>query len=331
MKRLRWVVVLGLASAFMAAPALALEIGDPAPALTIKHWVKGGPVDLQKGKDKNVYVLEFLTIKSSPCVLSLKQLTKLQNKLKDKGVVIIGVSQDEKGKVETLAGNWGDNLGIVVGVDDESKTAKAYMGGVKVQEVPYVFIVDKTGALAWHGDPKGLEERLEQILAGKYDAKTKADEQKLIDGMKKYFKLVAQGGDENLKKARKLAKKIVKRGGKNAMLMNEFAWLILTEPRLPYRDLKVAMKAAERAYKACEGKEAAVVDTYARALWDTGKKAEAIKFQRKAVELCNDPKVATELKETLKRYEAEIPDEEAGTEQGKGDAEEGGEDTEEES
>jgi len=55
---------------------------------------------------------------------------------------------------------------------------------------------------------------------------------------------------------------------------------------------------------ASEGKEAAALDTYARALFDSGKTAEAITLQKQAVAAAEDEDMRKELQETLKRYEA---------------------------
>ena len=45
------VLVLGICS-----PLLAGELGDKAPALAVKEWVKGKPVDVTGADGKNVYV-----------------------------------------------------------------------------------------------------------------------------------------------------------------------------------------------------------------------------------------------------------------------------------
>ena len=119
--------------------------------------------------------------------------------------------------------------------------------------------------------------------------------------IQKYFELAKGGKDDAA--AKKLGGEILTGAAKDANVLNEFAWKILTEEGIAKRDLKLALRVAKAAYDACEGKEAAIVDTYARALFDTGKVDDAIKFQKKAVELCQDDNLRPELEETLKRYE----------------------------
>ena len=69
------------------------------------------------------------------------------------------------------------------------------------------------------------------------------------------------------------------------MMLNEIAWTLLTDENIKQRDLTLATKLAKAAYDVSEGKEASIVDTYARALFDTGKVTEAIEHQKKAIEL----------------------------------------------
>jgi len=89
----------------------------------------------------------------------------------------------------------------------------------------------------------------------------------------------------------------------NAEMLNEMAWTLLTDERIRTRDLPLALRFAQAAYDACKGKEADVVDTYARALFDNGKVAEAIVHQQKAIELCNDRDRMPDMQAALKRYQ----------------------------
>ena len=53
-------LAVGLFAGFAAATPVVegetLEVGDPAPALSVGEWVKGSAVELQKGQ---VYLIEF--------------------------------------------------------------------------------------------------------------------------------------------------------------------------------------------------------------------------------------------------------------------------------
>ena len=133
-----------------------------------------------------------------------------------------------------------------------------------------------------------------------------------VDGFKQQLaasKLVANymdevTGDADDAKLAELGRKLGALETDNAQLLNEAAWRILTDSEVKKRDLPLALKLGKAAYDACNGEDAAIVDTYARALFDNGQLTEAIAQQRKAVSLCDDDGIREELKATLQRYEA---------------------------
>ena len=118
--------------------------------------------------------------------------------------------------------------------------------------------------------------------------------------IEKYMEVAREGKDHAA--AKKIGEKILA-SEKDAGQLNEFAWKILTEEGIKHRDLELGMKVAKAAFDACEGKEAAIVDTYARAFFESGKREEALKWQKRAIEICTDDNLKSELEETLKLYE----------------------------
>ncbi|MBI3877432.1 MAG: redoxin domain-containing protein [Verrucomicrobia bacterium] len=293
-----------VASLFFAAAVLPLhatDLGDPAPALSIASWVKGKPVILADGNGKNIYVVEFWATWCPPCRASIPHLTELQKKFKDK-VVFVGVTDEEPGSVKPFVEKMAEKMDYNVAIDKGGKTAAGYMEAFGINGIPHAFVVDKTGVIAWQGHPMGgLEKALEEMVAGKYDleaAKKAARAEKLAQ---QYVELAATGKDPV--KAAKLGDQILTDASKNAELLNGIAWFILTEEKVQHRDLALAMRVAKAAYVASEGKDASIVDTYARAHFDTGKKEYAIKLQKQAIELCKDAKMKADLEETLARYQ----------------------------
>ncbi len=118
---------------------------------------------------------------------------------------------------------------------------------------------------------------------------------------KQYTAEASGAGDEA--KLAELAKQLDPAGCKQAVLLNELAWALLTDTRIKKRDLPLATKLAKAAYDASEGKEPSIIDTYARALADSGRLDEAIVQQKKAIELASDKEAKAELEATLKKYE----------------------------
>lgn len=105
-------------------------------------------------------------------------------------------------------------------------------------------------------------------------------------------------------KLTELGKKLEGLDSKNPQMLNQIAWILLTDGDIKKRDLALATRLAKAAYDACEGKDASVVDTYARALFDSGKVDDAIREQQKAIQLCQDEDMRKELEANLQTYQA---------------------------
>ena len=100
-----------------------------------------------------------------------------------------------------------------------------------------------------------------------------------------------------------LGEKILAQITGNPDFLNEFAWMILTQEGILKRDPGLALRAAKAALDASGGRSPHILDTYARALFDNGKVAEAVAAQGKALELCRDEALKAELRAALERYQ----------------------------
>ena len=135
-----------------------LTIGSQAPGLNVE-WVKGefNPMDA------DVYVMEFWATWCPPCRTSIPHLTELQEKFKDRGVNIIGVSNEELATVESFVKKMGDKMAYTVAID-AGATSKGYMGKYGVGGIPHAFVV-KDGEVVWHGHPMvKLDDAIEDAL-----------------------------------------------------------------------------------------------------------------------------------------------------------------------
>ena len=114
------------------------------------------------------------------------------------------------------------------------------------------------------------------------------------------------------RKAAELAKQVEALELKNPELLNRLARMILAEDMVKNRDTKLALNLAQRAADLSANKDAQILDTYARALFDNGKTADAVAQQKKAIELADNDELKAELKKSLEKYEAkEAPKAEA--------------------
>jgi thiol-disulfide isomerase/thioredoxin len=151
------------------------------------------------------------------------------------------------------------------------------------------------------GAPQGFD--LQEVKAGlKKSLAQRKEAMKVQTLFQNYAEAVGEQANEE--KATDLGKQLAELQIDNAELLGGIAWTILTDERIKKRDTKLALNFAKRAVDASAGKEANILDTYARALFDTGSTAEAITQQKKAIELAEDEDLKTELKETLEKYEA---------------------------
>ena len=94
----RRVQVLPFAIAALAASGAwavaAADLGAPAGRLAVAQWIKGTPVEVAAGSSTNVYVVEFWATWCPPCRMSIPHLTALQDRFRDRGLVIVGISDE---------------------------------------------------------------------------------------------------------------------------------------------------------------------------------------------------------------------------------------------
>lgn len=166
------------AAAQQPARLLDLMVGDDAPALAVKKFVKGEEIrSFQKGQ---VYVVEYWATWCGPCKATIPHLTELQAKLGSK-VKFIGVSvwENDQADVEPFVTEMGDKMVYSIAIDDvaagdkkgrNGKMAKSWMGAAARGGIPSAFIVDGNGKIAWIGHPMGgMDKVLDTILAGEFD------------------------------------------------------------------------------------------------------------------------------------------------------------------
>jgi len=139
-------------------PAKPQSSTETASAMAVAHWVKGDPVDISSG----VHVVEFWATWCPPCRTSIPHLTKIQEQFADRGVKIIGVSNEKLSTVEPFVQKMGDEMAYTVAID--GGVAKDYMDKYNIGGIPHAFVV-KDGEVAWHGLPMtGLGDAIKNAL-----------------------------------------------------------------------------------------------------------------------------------------------------------------------
>jgi peroxiredoxin len=131
--------VLGLALAAAALPASV--VGQAAPALTFKD-LAGNEVSLAALKGK-VVVVDFWATWCPPCRVEIPGYIEMQKKYGQDGLVIVGVSLDQKGPkhVQKFVEANAMNYTVVMG---DNAAVDAFGG---FQAIPTTFLIGRDGRI----------------------------------------------------------------------------------------------------------------------------------------------------------------------------------------
>ena len=139
------------------------QAGPEAPALQVAEWLKGQPVNLADGRGKQIYVVEFWATWCPPCRASIPHMSELQKKYAGKNVTFIGISAEKNAKaVRDFVEKMGDKMDYTVALDKNGATDEAYNAPNGVNSIPHAYVIDKNGAVAWHGHPQ--DPQMESLL-----------------------------------------------------------------------------------------------------------------------------------------------------------------------
>lgn len=320
----------------------ALEIGDPAPALDTGRWIKGEPImSLTSG---TVYIVEFWATWCGPCRATIPHLSAMQERFKDRGVIVIGQNcwEENPEVAEAFVKEMGDRMNYRVAldriVDEKGVMATTWMEAAGQGGIPCAFVVDGTGRIAWIGHPQQeLESVLEKVLAGTFDAAAFREEQerrmaplmKLGAAMEEerwddalraieqveqalpdlkddmgMARFAAYLGKKDYASMRTHAEKLAVTYAHEPMVLNEIAWILVTTEGVEKPDVELAERIAKRAVEASGRKEPAMLDTLARVLFVKGDRDAAVAAQEEAIKQVDDDLLREQLEETLKCYRA---------------------------
>ncbi|MFQ5463377.1 MAG: redoxin family protein [Phycisphaerae bacterium] len=319
-----WVLAT-LGAVAVCPQARALDLGDPAPPLTISEWVQGDAVDLSRGKGKMVYLVEFWAVWCPPCKVSIPRLTALQKKYQ-KDLVIIGVTvPDDRGNnpaaIKKFCQSQGKSMDYTVAIDKHQATSNAYMRAANAMGIPFAFLVDRKGLIAWIGSPldPALDDVIDRVVAGTYDvrrARIETEVQARLDMVVRAAQMgqpeLARDGLFDILKidpGNELALDFVtslyidqlrdREGlrdwisthiaehGDDATVMAHLAEALCRINDLTMRAPDLALEAAGRAYEASKKSDPLAIAVYARAFFEIGALDRAIKLQSDAVANAN--------------------------------------------
>jgi thiol-disulfide isomerase/thioredoxin len=162
----------GTASATRTVPTdddaakIGVKVGEIAPRLQPSGWVQGDPVkQLEPGK---AYLVEFWATWCGPCRESIPHVDELHKKYKNKGLIVIGtdVGEDQQ-RVKEFIEKMADKMTYRVALDETNAMVTAWFAGADENPIPFAFLVDPQGKIAWKGFPLELDEKtIEKVLPG---------------------------------------------------------------------------------------------------------------------------------------------------------------------
>ena len=156
---------------------ITLLIGDHAPRPQFSEVLRGDVNFENFSKDK-VTVLEFWATWCGPCLAGMPHLSDLQTTYTDRGLTIIGVSDEKPEVVKAFLSSpeWSEKITYTMALDDRSQTYESYMKAADRSGIPCAFVIDQSGRIAWIGHPSNLDDPLACILDGEWnlqDARTR--------------------------------------------------------------------------------------------------------------------------------------------------------------
>jgi TonB family protein len=147
-----------------AAPARVDLVGKNAIAFELED-LDGNRVDLQSLKGK-VTLLDFWASWCGPCVRELPHIEKLHRDFKDRGLVVLGVNNEEADVARAFVKNKGYTFTSLV---DEGREVAMKYG---VSGIPHVFVIGREGKVKWNalgygpGREIDLRSAVEKALKG---------------------------------------------------------------------------------------------------------------------------------------------------------------------
>jgi len=180
----RWLVVVVLASLVLRMDA-AFEPGHPAQLPQVSKWIGDDPFAGMTDEKRSPVVLLFWSSSVVGSRPALRFISSQKGMFKKEGVRFAAITKDsEKTATEFLA-KTGD-VSLSVGVDEGGKSFKAFMG--TRSGLPYAFVLDKDGKVAWCGRVTELARVVPLVLAGAFDY----EKQRAIDDLRRDLEVAAQ-------------------------------------------------------------------------------------------------------------------------------------------
>lgn len=140
-----------------------VDLGTPAPTVTAAGWMNGEPVTPDRLKGK-VVVIDFFATWCGPCRAATPELIETYEKFKDRGVVFLAVTTEDPQDPKVLK----ELQGFIMKYEVPwpiGYGADATFDGFKVDGIPRVWVINKSGKITWDSfSPGTLDEEISKVL-----------------------------------------------------------------------------------------------------------------------------------------------------------------------
>jgi thiol-disulfide isomerase/thioredoxin len=147
-----------------------LAVGDPAPNLVVDRWIQSAPMGgFEPG---TVYVLEFWATWCQPCQKSLPEMEALARRYAGRGLHVLGIAAAEtRGPAQLERFVKEKRLSFPIAYRADSDMYDRWVRAARGSGLPWVFVVDRNGRIAWWGQPfyEAFGGVLDAVLAGTWD------------------------------------------------------------------------------------------------------------------------------------------------------------------
>jgi peroxiredoxin len=299
------VLLVGLITCLAPVSSFAEKIGklgDPAPDLTVKEWIRGKPVQIKAGT--NIYVLVFCTL-SRANEFAITNLGILQKLYQDKGVVVVAISDEPVEQLKAFVQLKGAKIEFAVAADDNARrTTVSYLKAFKQMALPRAFIVGKDGKVLWHGHPLtgGLGEVVDEITSGRYNLE---QTQKSIIAREQMEQYLALAGQDDARSA-KVGRMLLTIRTNDAAGLCDLASKIATDPFIEKRDVALASEALDRAEQLATTNTTDIAVARAILLFQTGKEEEGLARARQALASAQSPEAKDEVQICIHAMEVRL-------------------------
>jgi len=306
MKKLTIIILTPLLLWAISLPSI--ELGDKAPTVSPTEWIKGDLKELNFGDGKTIYVIDVWGSYCKPCKESIAHLTKLQKKYKNQNVVVVGLSDEDAETVKKYVAQMGKKMEYNIAIDGNHQMFDSYLKPFNVKLIPHTFIINQHGCIIWHGHPMDkLEGVIEELITHNFDIQRG---RKMVRVRQLIFKYLQQAYQNKQNESRNIGIKIFQEFANEPEMLNEFAWVIITDKKIKTPDYQLAFFISKTAYIRSHGKDPIITDTYSNTLFLLGEIKQAIKLQKQAIKLIKDNDILrTELQKNLEKFQKKLKEE----------------------